>query len=157
MVILLIIAGGESYEILYSSLEPEVQEKLEDESIKSTAIVPVNNDFKSTFICESAKLTALARVDIVEALFNMRIKYKTKKEADSTFLDLYNSGMMLPTIYKYIGTISIGTLHRWVKKYYLILQVNLNLILVLIVLVVMFLLGILFLIIVVLIYCKYLI
>ena len=111
------VPGGESYEILYSSLEPEVQEKLEDESIKSTALVPVNNDFKSTFICESAKLTALARVDIVEALFNMRIKYKTKKEADSTFLDLYNSGMMLPTIYKYIGNISIGTLHRWVKKY----------------------------------------
>ena len=111
------VPGGESYEILYSSLEPEVQEKLEDESIKSTALVPVNNDFKSTFICESAKLTALARVDIVEALFNMRIKYKTKKEADSMFLDLYNSGMLLPTIYKYIGNISIGTLHRWVKKY----------------------------------------
>jgi len=72
------VPGGESYEILYSSLEPEVQEKLEDESIKSTALVPVNNDFKSTFICESAKLTALARVDVVEALFNLRGKYSTQ-------------------------------------------------------------------------------
>ena len=33
------------------------------------------------------------------------------------FLDLYNSGMYLPKVFKFIGTISIGTLHRWVKSY----------------------------------------
>ena len=66
---------------------------------------------------ESAKLTALARVDIVKALQNMRTKYKTKKEADSIFLDLYNSGMYLPKIHKFIGSISIGTLHRWICAY----------------------------------------
>lgn len=33
------------------------------------------------------------------------------------FLDLYNSGMYLPKGFKFIGTISIGTLHRWVKSY----------------------------------------
>ncbi len=31
------VNGGTSYEILYSSLEPEIQERLEDEEIKSTA------------------------------------------------------------------------------------------------------------------------
>ena len=39
------VQGGKSYEIKYSSLEVEVQEKLEDEEIKSksTALVPINN------------------------------------------------------------------------------------------------------------------
>lgn len=117
------VPGGTSYEILYSSLEPEIQEKLEDESIRCTALVPYVEKKKygvvqrSNFISESAKLTALARVDIVVALQNFRTKFKTKKEADNEFLELYNLGFYLPQIYKFIGTISIGTLHRWVKQY----------------------------------------
>ena len=109
------VNGGTSYEILYSSLESEIQEKLENEEIKSTALIPIEN--KVNFISENAKLNALARVDIVTALFNLRTKYQTKKEADEIFLDLYNSGMYLPQIYKFVGSISIGTLHRWVKAY----------------------------------------
>lgn len=110
------VNGGTSYEVLYSSLESEIQEKFEDETIKSTAlIIPVEN--KLNFISENARLNALARVDIVTALFNLRTKYQTKKEADEIFLDLYNSGMYLPQIYKFVGSISIGTLHRWVKTY----------------------------------------
>lgn len=111
--------GGETYEILYSSLEPELQIKIADEEIRCTALVPViSNDMaKPNFISESAKLTALARVDIVEALNHIRSQYKTKKEADLVFLDLYNSGLYLPQVYKFIGSISIGTLHRYVKAY----------------------------------------
>lgn len=118
------VFGGTSYEILYSSLEPEVQEKLQDELIKEatqsncTALVPLDTKPKfPTFIAESAKLTALARVDVVKALQNIRAKYKTKKEADSVFLDLYNSGMLLPKVYQFLGSISIGTLHRWLWAY----------------------------------------
>ena len=109
------VNGGTSYEILYSSLEPEIQERLEDEEIKTTALIPVEN--KTNFISENAKMNALARVDIVTALMNIRNKYLTKKEADDVFLDLYNSGLYLPQIFKFVGTISIGTLHRWVKAY----------------------------------------
>lgn len=113
------VQGGSTYEILYSSLEPEIQEKLEDDEIKCTALVPVNTStaLKQNFISESARLTALARVDIMKALQNIRFKYSTKKEADSVFLDLYNSGLLLPQVYKYIGAISIGTLYRWLKAY----------------------------------------
>ena len=118
------VFGGTSYEILYSSLEPEVQEKLQDELIKEatqsncTALVPLDTKPKyPTFIAESAKLTALARVDVVKALQNIRSKYKTKKEADSVFLDLYNSGMLLPKVYQFLGSISVGTLHRWLWAY----------------------------------------
>ena len=118
------VFGGTSYEILYSSLEPEVQEKLQDELIKEatqsncTALVPLDTKPKyPTFSAESAKLTALARVDVVKALQNIRSKYKTKKEADSIFLDLYNSGMLLPKVYQFLGSISVGTLHRWLWAY----------------------------------------
>ena len=110
------VNGGYSYEILYSSLEPEIQEKLEDDEIRSTALVPIDNQ-KPTFISESARMTSLARADIVAALENIKNKYKTKKEAEFVFLDLYNSGMLLPQVYKFIGKISIGTLRRWVKSF----------------------------------------
>ena len=110
------VNGGTSYEILYSSLEPEIQQKLKENSTQSTALVPLNYQ-PTTFVSESARLTSLARLDIVKALLNYRKKFTTKKEADSMFLDLYNSGMYLPKVFKFIGTISIGTLHRWVKSY----------------------------------------
>ena len=141
------VNGGTSYEILYSSLEPEIQrifgrvesseasepvrcrsdvtpptpriiqdEKLREGNTKSTALVPLNYQ-PTTFVSESARLTSLARLDIVKALLNYRKRFTTKKEADSMFLDLYNSGMYLPKVFKFIGTISIGTLHRWVKSY----------------------------------------
>ena len=82
------VNGGTSYEILYSSLEPEIQERLEDEEIKPTALIPVEN--KINFVSENTKMNALARVDIVTELMNIRNKYPTKKEADEVFLDLYN-------------------------------------------------------------------
>lgn len=115
------VQGGKSYEIKDSSLEVEVQEKLEDEEIKSksTALLPINNinNNRVNFVSENARLTALARLDIISALENIRKRYPTKKETDSTFIELYNSGLYLPQIYKFMGTIAIGTLYRWLKNY----------------------------------------
>ena len=112
------VFGGKSYEILYSSLEPEIQEKLEDEDMKCTALVPLNNKPQTpSFMSEKARMTALARVDVVNELLKVRTQYKTKKEADSVFLELYNSGLLLPSVYKFLGSISIGTLHRWLGAY----------------------------------------
>lgn len=110
------VNGGTSYKILYSSLEPVIQQKLREGNTKSTALVPLNYQ-PTTFVSESPRLTSLARLDIVKALLNYRKRFTTKKEADSMFLDLYNSGMYLPKVFKFIGTISIGTLHRWVQSY----------------------------------------
>ena len=75
------VNGGTSYEILYSSLEPEIQEKLREGNPKSTALVPLNYQ-PTTFVSESARLTSLARLDIVKALLTYRKKFTTKKEAD---------------------------------------------------------------------------
>lgn len=61
------VKGGKSYEILYSSLEPEMQDRLDEEELKTTSIVPFEN--KVNFVSENARLTALARVDIVTFLY----------------------------------------------------------------------------------------
>lgn len=37
----------------YSSLEPELQERIEDEEIKSTALIPIDN--KINFVSETLK------------------------------------------------------------------------------------------------------
>ena len=110
------VNGGTSYEILFSSLEPEIQQKLRDAENKTTALVP-HNYKEPDFVSDKTKLTANYRANIVVALQKLRKKYPTKKEADTTFLELYNSGLYLPKAYNFIGSISIGTLHRWVRAF----------------------------------------
>ncbi|MEE0495156.1 MAG: Mu transposase C-terminal domain-containing protein [Cyanobacteriota bacterium] len=110
------VNGGTSYEILFSSLEPELQDKLRKNENKSTELVPLNYQ-PQQFVSDNAKITANFRINIVLALIKFRKKYMTKKQADSDFLDLYNSGLYLPKAYRFIGAISIGTLHRWLRKY----------------------------------------
>ena len=110
------VNGGTSYEILFSSLEPEIQKKLREAENKTTALVP-NNYKEPDFVSDKTKLTANYRANIVVALQKLRKKYPTKKEADTTFLELYNSGLYLPKAYNFIGSISIGTLHRWVRAF----------------------------------------
>ena len=110
------VNGGTSYEILFSSLEPELQDKLRNNENKSTELVPLNYQ-PPQFVSDQAKITANFRINIVLALIKFRKKYTTKKQADSDFLDLYNSGLYLPKAYRFIGAISIGTLHRWLRKY----------------------------------------
>ena len=110
------VNGGTSYEILFSSLEPEIQRKLREAENKTTALVP-HNYKEPDFVSDKTKLTANYRTNIVVALQKLRKKYPTKKEADTTFLELYNSGLYLPKAYNFIGSISIGTLHRWVRAF----------------------------------------
>lgn len=110
------VNGGTSYEILFSSLEPEIQQKLREAENKTTALVPQNYK-EPDFVSDKTKLTANYRANIVVALQKLRKKYPTKKEADTTFLELYNSGLYLPKAYNFIGRISIGTLHRWVRAF----------------------------------------
>jgi hypothetical protein len=110
------VNGGTSYEILFSSLEPELQDKLRNSETKSTALVPKNYQ-PPQFVSDNAKMVANFRINIVLALIKFRRNYQTKKQADADFLDLYNFGLYLPKAYRFIGSISIGTLHRWLKKY----------------------------------------
>ena len=109
------VNGGISYEILFSSLEPELQQKLRECETKSTAIVPLN--YKPPVITDKARQTANHRMNIVKAALEHRNKYPSIKEADAEFLDLYNSGLYLPKAYEFLSSISIGTLRRYIQAY----------------------------------------
>lgn len=109
------VNGGTSYEILFSSLEPELQQKLRENETKSTALVPLN--YHPPVITDKARLTANHRMNIVKAALEHRKKYPTHNEADFEFLDLYNSGLFLPKAYEFLGMISIGTLRRYIQAY----------------------------------------
>ena len=110
------VNGGSSYEILFSSLEPELQQKLREAENKSTELVPLN--YKSeTLVTDKSKFTRNHRMNIVKAALEKRKNYKTIKESDSDFLDLYNTGLFLPKAYNFLGSISIGTLRRWIQAY----------------------------------------
>ena len=109
------VNGGISYEILFSSLEPELQQKLRECETKSTAIVPLN--YKPPIITDKARQTANHRMNIVKAALEHRNKYQSIKEADAEFLDLYNSGLYLPKAYEFLGSISTGTLRRYIQAY----------------------------------------
>ena len=109
------VNGGISYEILFSSLEPELQQKLRECETKSTAIVPHN--YKPPTVTDKARLTANHRMNIVKAALEHRNKYPRIREADAEFLDLYNSGLYLPKAYEFLGSISIGTLRRYIQAY----------------------------------------
>ena len=71
------VKGGTSYEILVTSLEPELQHKLLNED-KFHPLVPLNNKAVS-FVTEKAQLTALARVDLIKGFQNFRTRFKTRK------------------------------------------------------------------------------
>ncbi len=103
------VNGETSYEILFSSLEPELQQKLREAENKSTELVPLN--YKPAIVTD--KLTRNHRMNIVKTALEKRKNYKTIKESDSDFLDLYNTGLFLPKAYNFLGSISIGTLRRW--------------------------------------------
>ncbi len=119
-----ITQGGKSYEILLSSLEPRVQEiyknkyyqeivELEAQIIHITKPEPI----ESGFIPETARTVALARLDLIQEWQRFRKEHKPKNKGDKLFLDLYNSGEYLKTIFQLIGSTSRGSLQRWHRSY----------------------------------------
>ena len=96
------------------------EQKLRNAENKTTALVPLNYK-PNNIITDKAKLTRNHRLNIVKAALQKRKEYevtkRTIKESDSDFLDLYNTGLYLPKAYEFLGSISIGTLRRWVQKY----------------------------------------
>lgn len=87
--------------------------ELEKEIIPITKIEPINE----SFIPDTAKKIALAKLDILKEWNGFRIKYKPKLTGDKLFVDLYNSGEYLKSIYEILGRTSRGSLLRWNKLY----------------------------------------
>ncbi len=108
------VQGGASFEILLSSVEPELQEKYLDKKVEikteSTSLVPINFKEDST---DKAKEIALARFDLIKEWLKQRKNQRKQTKFDLDFLDAFNAGLLYPKIYSLIGNVSIGTLQRW--------------------------------------------
>lgn len=113
--------GGFTYEILFTSLEPKIQEKLLDEEIKLKSLVPINNtcnmETKLEFKTEKLKLEALAKIDLIKAYQDFSSRFDKQKEAKENFIALYNSGEYFKDIFKILGKISYSSLYRWTTTY----------------------------------------
>ena len=106
------IKGGKSFEILLSSIEPELQEKYYAQIIPilSEKQLPAPLDFHKP---DKAKIIALARFDLLNLWKNQRKNQQNKTQFDNEFLSTYNAHVLYPEIYAKLGKVSIGTLQRW--------------------------------------------
>ena len=107
-----VVKGGKSFEILLSSIEPELQEKyyLKFVPALSEKQLPVPIDFHKP---DKAKIIALARLDLLNLWKNQRKNQSNKTQFDTDFLSAYNAQVLFPEIYAKLGKVSIGTLQRW--------------------------------------------
>jgi len=126
------VQGGSSFEILLSSIEPELQEKYLDKSAEltssCTALIPLN--YKEN-LPNKAKTIALARLDLIREWQKFRKTQRFKTSADREFVETYNTGLLYENIFEKLGKISIGTLERWKRKVrntndYMLLMPNYN-------------------------------
>ncbi|MBQ4646957.1 MAG: transposase [Candidatus Gastranaerophilales bacterium] len=108
----IIVKGGKSFEILLSSIEPELQEKYYSKfvPILSEKQLPVPLDFHKP---DKAKMIALARLDLLNLWKNQRKNQSNKTQFDTDFLSAYNAQVLYPEIYAKLGKVSIGTIQRW--------------------------------------------
>lgn len=121
--------GGKRYEILISSLEPDVQEKIkllkpelfytDDESNLFGGVAGFNNtpvSFKKGAYPEKAKKLALAKADLINLWENFRKSKPDKRLADLDFIASYNNGLISKNLFSIIGKTSIQSLYRWQKS-----------------------------------------
>ena len=106
------VRGVKSFEILLSSIEPELQEKYYLKIIPTYEIkqLPAPIDFHKP---DKAKTIALARLDLLNLWKNQRKNQQNKMQFDTDFLSAYNAQVLYPEIYAKLGNVSIGTLQRW--------------------------------------------
>lgn len=106
------VKGGKSFEILLSSIEPELQEKYYSKIIPTYEVkkllAPTN--FHKP---DKAKTIALARLDLLNLWKQERKNQQNKTQFDKDFFSAYNAQVLYPEIYAKLGKVSIGTLQRW--------------------------------------------
>lgn len=111
----IIVKGGKSFEILLSSIEPELLEKYYSKfiQISSKKQLPAPLDFHKP---DKAKIIALARFDLLNIWEKERKNQQNKTQFDIDFLSAYNAQVLYPEIYAKLGKVSIGTLQRWKRN-----------------------------------------
>lgn len=111
------VQGGNSFEILLSSIEPDLQGKYLNKATElnstCTALIPL---LPEQNLPDKANAIALARLDLIREWQKFRTEQRFRTKADKEFLDTYNTGLLYQNIFSKLGTVSIGTLERWKRK-----------------------------------------
>ena len=111
------VQGGSSFEILLSSIGPELQKiylnKATELNSTCTSLIPLPIGQN---LPDKVNEIALARLDLIREWQKFRKEPKFRTKADKEFLDTYNTGLLYQNIFSKLGTVSIGTLERWKRK-----------------------------------------
>ena len=99
-----------SYEILVTSVEENVREKITEEAEK---LLPIINP--PVFVPEEQKKLALAKYDLIKKWEEYKNKSKNKTIAGKEFLEIYNNQLLYQELFKVIGRVAIGTIYQWQK------------------------------------------
>ncbi len=99
-----------SYEILITSVEENVREKITEEAEK---LLPIINP--PVFVPEEQKKLALAKYDLIKKWEEYKNKSKNKTIAGKEFLEIYNNQLLYQELFKIIGRVAIGTIYQWQK------------------------------------------
>jgi len=111
------VQGGNSFEILLSSIEHELQEKylkkITELNSSCTALIPLHPEQN---LPDKVNEIALARLDLIREWQKFRIEQRFRTKADREFLDTYNTGLLYKNIFSKLGTVSIGSFRLKRKK-----------------------------------------
>ena len=102
---------SKSYEILVTSLEENVREKVTAIKEKSALTESI-----SYIVPETQKKLALAKYDLIKKWDEFRKGKKNKTIAGKDFLDAYNNNCICEELFNVIGKVAIGTIYEWHKK-----------------------------------------
>ena len=102
---------SKSYEILVTSLEENVREKVTAIKEKSALTESI-----SYIVPEGQKKLALAKYDLIKKWDEFRKGKKNKTIAGKDFLDAYNNHCICEELFNVIGKVAIGTIYEWHKK-----------------------------------------
>ena len=102
---------SKSYEILVTSLEENVREKVTTVKEKFALTVPI-----SYVVPETQKKLALAKYDLIKKWDEFRTGKKNKTIAGKDFLEAYNHNCICEELFNVVGKVAIGTIYEWHKK-----------------------------------------
>ena len=102
---------SKSYEILVTSLEENVREKVTAIKEKSALTESI-----SYIVPETQKKLALAKYDLIKKWDEFRKGKKNKTIAGKDFLEAYNNRCICEELFNVIGKVAIGTIYEWHKK-----------------------------------------
>ena len=102
---------SKSYEILVTSLEENVREKVTTVKEKSVLTPPI-----SYVVPETQKKLALAKYDLIKKWDEFRTGKKNKTIAGKDFLEAYNHNCICEELFNVVGKVAVGTIYEWHKK-----------------------------------------